>query len=142
MKPEKKDMTLKELGEMMTYVVKHMATKEDLEEVRNTMATKEDLAEVRNTMATKEDLEEVRNTMATKEDIEEVRKDMATKSELAEVKNITMSTASELTIVRRDVEEIKEKVDSHDGFAKEVDHVLSRIVVIEKHVGIAPPEEY
>ena len=31
---KKKDITLSELGEMMTHVVKHMATKEDLSELK------------------------------------------------------------------------------------------------------------
>ena len=31
---KKKDITLNELGEMMTHVVKHMATKEDLSELK------------------------------------------------------------------------------------------------------------
>ncbi|MBI2030168.1 hypothetical protein HYT05_00950 [Candidatus Kaiserbacteria bacterium] len=68
--------------------------------------------------------------MATKEELAEVKEDLAT------VKN-TMATASELDIVRRDVEIIKKKTESHDGFAKEIDHTISRIVVIEKHLGIS-----
>ncbi len=35
--------TLREIGEMLTYVVKHMATKEDLAEIRRDMATKEQI---------------------------------------------------------------------------------------------------
>ncbi len=97
MNAKKKKITLNELGDMMTHVVAHMATKEDIADIRNEMATKAELAEVKNTMA----------------------------------------TASELAILRRDVEEIKEKVHSHDGFAKEIDHTLSRVVIIEKHLGLA-----
>jgi septal ring factor EnvC (AmiA/AmiB activator) len=36
--------TLKELGEMLTHVVDHMATKEDVVDLRKIMATKEDIA--------------------------------------------------------------------------------------------------
>lgn len=83
-----------------------------------------------------EDLGDIKETMATKDDI----KDMATKQDIARIEN-TMATASELGIVRRDVEILKEKSESHDGFAKEIDHVLSRVVVIENHVGITTPSQ-
>ncbi|MBI2030206.1 hypothetical protein HYT05_01145 [Candidatus Kaiserbacteria bacterium] len=105
METKKKKVTLNELGEMLSYIVGNMATKEDIADVRRDMATKADLAEV--------------------------------KADLTGVKATTLNTASELAIVRRDVEEIKEKVRSHDGFAKEIDHTISRIVVIEKHLGLA-----
>mgnify|MGYP001561766424 CR=1 FL=1 len=111
MNAKKKKITLNELGDMMTHVVAHMATKEDIADIRNEMATKAELVGVRSDLS-------------------------SVKSDLAEVKN-TMATASELAILRRDVEEIKEKVHSHDGFAKEIDHTLSRVVVIEKHLGLA-----
>jgi hypothetical protein len=35
--------TLNEIGEMLAHVVKHMATKDDIAEVRKDMATKEQL---------------------------------------------------------------------------------------------------
>jgi methyltransferase-like protein len=38
-----KKTTLKELGEMLAHVVKHMATKDDLADLRKEMATKEDI---------------------------------------------------------------------------------------------------
>lgn len=107
-----KKITLDELGEMMTHVVTHMSTKDDIAELQATMATKVELEEVK--------------TMV-----------YATASELAEVKDTINATASELRIVRRDVEEIKEKVESHEGFTKEIDYVLSRVVVVERRVGIA-----
>ena len=39
-----KETTLKELGDMLTHVVKHMATKEDIIDVRRDMVTKDDFA--------------------------------------------------------------------------------------------------
>ena len=36
-----KKMTLKELGQMLVHVIKHMATKEDIAEVRRDMATRD-----------------------------------------------------------------------------------------------------
>jgi hypothetical protein len=38
-----KKTTLKEIAEMLTHVVKHMATKDDLVQMRKEMATKEQL---------------------------------------------------------------------------------------------------
>jgi hypothetical protein len=40
-----KKTTLKELGEMIAHVVKHMATKEDIADINIKMVTKADLAE-------------------------------------------------------------------------------------------------
>ena len=39
-----KEMTLKELGEMLTHVVEHMATKDAIADIRKRMATKSDIA--------------------------------------------------------------------------------------------------
>ena len=38
-----KKMTLKELGQMVEHVVKHMASKEDINNIRRDMATKDQL---------------------------------------------------------------------------------------------------
>lgn len=38
-----KKITLKEIGDMMAHVVKHMATKEDIAALRKEMATKDQL---------------------------------------------------------------------------------------------------
>jgi hypothetical protein len=46
-----KKTTLKELGEMLGHVVKHMATKDDIADVRKEMATKDDIADVKSTLA-------------------------------------------------------------------------------------------
>ena len=40
-----KETTLNELGEMLSHVVGHMATKDDIAETGRTMVTKEDLRE-------------------------------------------------------------------------------------------------
>ena len=45
-----KKMTIDELGEMLTHVVNHMATKEDIAELRREMATKDELASLRTEM--------------------------------------------------------------------------------------------
>jgi hypothetical protein len=41
-----KKTTLREIGEMLDFVVKHMATKDDIADLRKELATKEDLAAV------------------------------------------------------------------------------------------------
>jgi hypothetical protein len=51
-----KETTLKEVGEMLTHVVTHMATKENLEAVRSEL--KGDIADIRKTMVTKDYLRE------------------------------------------------------------------------------------
>jgi hypothetical protein len=38
-----KEITLKEVGEMLEHVVKHMATKDDIAEIRNDMARKDQI---------------------------------------------------------------------------------------------------
>ena len=112
-----KEVTLNELGEMLSHVVTHMATKEDLADLRTEL--KADIADLRS------ELGEVKIEMS------------GMKIDLSEVKSLAMATASELAIVRRDVEEIKETVESHKGFAKEIDHTLHRVVIIERHLGLA-----
>ncbi|MBS3946907.1 MAG: hypothetical protein KGZ57_01200, partial [Dethiobacter sp.] len=62
-----------------------MATKDDLQAVKDTMATKDDLQAVKDTMATKDDLQAVKDTMATKDDLQAVKDTMATKDDLQAV---------------------------------------------------------
>ena len=38
-----KEATLEEIGEMLSHVVEHMATKDDIAEMRNDMARKEQI---------------------------------------------------------------------------------------------------
>ena len=42
---------------------------------------------------------------------------------------------AEVADVRRDVEELKSRVDNSAGYSKEIDHALERIAAIEKHLG-------
>lgn len=44
---------------------------------------------------------------------------------------------TEVYDVHRAIGRIEERLHNHDGFAKEVDHVLGRITRIEKHLCIA-----
>jgi hypothetical protein len=79
-----KKTTLKELGEMLTHVVEHMATKEDIANVLVQLT----------------------------------------------------SVERELKSIRRDLDDLREKVENVIGFQKEIDHALERIAAIEKHLGI------
>ena len=43
---------------------------------------------------------------------------------------------AELKSIRRDLDDLREKVENVVGFRKEIDHALERIRAIEKHLGI------
>ncbi len=109
----KNQPTLRELSDQIAFIVKHMATKED---IRN-MATKED---IRN-MATKDD---IRN-MATKEDI----RNMATKDDMAGIRE-------ELKDIKFRLKDVEDAVENHAGHTREIDYALERISVIERKLGI------
>lgn len=111
-----KQVTLDELGEMMSYVVENMATKDDIKD----MATKNDIAAIRAEMATKNDL-------AT--GLASVRAEMATKDDIAGI----MAELAEIKMRLRELEEI---VENHSGYSKDIDYAFERIAAIEKHLGI------
>jgi|HubBroStandDraft_6_1064221.scaffolds.fasta_scaffold153820_2 chromosome segregation ATPase len=91
-----KETTLNELGEMLGYVVKHMATKDDLAAIRT-----------------------------------ELKADIATLGE--QVAGIER----DLKTIRRDLDDLMEKVENITGYRKEIDHAFDRIAAIEKHLGIS-----
>jgi hypothetical protein len=43
---------------------------------------------------------------------------------------------AELKSIRRDLDDLREKVENVVGFCKEIDHALERIAAIEQHPGI------
>ena len=59
---EKKETTLKEVGEILAHVVEHMATKDDIAQIRAEMATKADLAKFR--AETTNSFREIRSELA------------------------------------------------------------------------------
>jgi peptidoglycan hydrolase CwlO-like protein len=79
-----KKTTLKELGDMLAHVVKHMATKDDIANLGEQLT----------------------------------------------------SVERELKSIRRDLDDLREKVENVSGFQKEIDHALERIAAIEKHLGL------
>ena len=71
--------------------------------------------------------------MATKDDI----KNMATKADVAALSDQVTSIESELQSIRRDLDQLTEKVDNISGYRKEIDHAFERIATIERHLGIS-----
>ena len=93
---------------MLAHVVEHMATKEDIADIRREMATKDDLNSFR------QEFRDFRDE--TRQNFREIH--------------------AELADIRRDVEELKSRADNSAGYSKEIDHALARIAAIEKHLGI------
>ena len=62
--------------------------------------------------------------MATKQDVRAI-----VAEELAPIH-------AELKSIRRDLDDLREKVENVVGFRKEIDHALERIRAIEKHLGL------
>jgi predicted RNase H-like nuclease (RuvC/YqgF family) len=97
-----KETTLTEVAEMLTHVVAHMATKEDVADIKTEMM----------------------------EQFEHVDKQFhALDGRLRDM-------ANEIAVIHRRVERLEELGASNAGFAKEIDHLLTRVAEIEKHLGI------
>jgi predicted nuclease with TOPRIM domain len=98
---------------MLTHVVEHMVTKENLEAVRSEL--KGDIADLRTEMI---------------DQFEHVDKQfVATHDRLREI-------SAEIAVIHRRVERLEDLGASNAGFAKEIDHLLARVAEIEKHLGI------
>jgi hypothetical protein len=86
--------------------------------------------------------------MATKEDtaridtrIDDLRVEMIDQFEHADKQfQIThdrlRDMAAEIAVMHRRIERLEELGASNAGFAKEIDHLLTRVAEIEKHLGI------
>jgi uncharacterized coiled-coil protein SlyX len=104
-----KETTLKEVGEMLAHVVRHMATKEDVAK----LVTR---------------IDDFRAEMI--DQFEHADKQIrATHDRLRDM-------SAEITVIHRRVERLEELGASTAGFAKEIDHLLTRVAEIEKHLGI------
>lgn len=73
--------------------------------------------------------------MATKEDIAALRTEF--KSDIAALAEQVASIERELKTIRRDLNELTEKVENISGYRKEIDHAFERIAAIEKHFGLS-----
>lgn len=84
----------------------------------------ETLAFIVERMSTKDDLK----IFATKDDVR------AIVGHIVDVKLKPIS--DELASIRRDLNEVMQKVENSVGLTKEIDHALERIGAIEKHLGL------
>jgi predicted nucleic acid-binding Zn-ribbon protein len=61
---------------------------------------------------------------------------MATTNDIATLAGQLTHIERELNAIRRDLDDLRKKVENVIGFQKEIDHALERIAAIEKHLGI------
>jgi DNA repair ATPase RecN len=95
--------------EMLGHVVEHMATKENIARLDKR-------------------LDDLKTEMI--DQFEHVEKQFhATHDRLRDI-------ATEIAVIHRRVERLEELGASNAGFAKEIDHLLTRVAEIEKHLGI------
>jgi chromosome segregation ATPase len=73
---------------------------------------------------------------AVANDITDIKSKMATKDDIANLGGQLTSVERELKSIRRDLDDLGEKVENVSGFQKEIDHALERIAAIEKHLGL------
>jgi hypothetical protein len=67
----------------------------------------------------------------------------ATLDVIANLGGQVTSVERELKSIRRDLDDLREKVENVSGFQKEFDHALERIAAIEWHLGLdkkSPPD--
>jgi predicted nucleic acid-binding Zn-ribbon protein len=77
-----------------------------------------------------------RDFAAVADDIADIKSKMATKDDIANLGGQLTSVERELKSIRRDLDDLREKVENVSGFQKEIDHALERIAAIEKHLGL------
>ena len=96
---------------------------------RGFAAAPEDIADIRARMATKDDIKD----MATKDDLAAVRDELR-----AEMRDGFASIREELRDIRQRLEALEEAARNSTGLTKEIDHLMERVRVIEKRLGIEP----
>ena len=101
-----KETTLNELGQMLAHVVDRMATKDDLAAL----------------------------WIEFKSDISALRTEL--KSDIAALAEQVAGIERDLKTIRRELNDLAEKIENIAGYRKEIDHALERIAAIEKHLGI------
>jgi archaellum component FlaC len=114
-----KKTTLGELGEMLSHVVKH-------------------ITEMREEMATKEDLEKLETKFTTKLTAFQAETAENFRSFREETAENFRDVRAEIADIRRIAEDLQTRVGNAEGYSREIDHLIERIRVIEKHLGIEP----
>ena len=99
---------IRDLTETMTHVVRNMATKQDVAELR-------------------EEVSEIRSVMVTKTGHEAFRQ---------ECRDQYSRIAAGLASINRRLEKLEEEVAGLKGFAREIDDIRARVKDIEKHLGL------
>src|ERR1700704_3889173 len=104
-----KETTLGEIGEMLAHVVANMASKEDIARLDTR--------------------------------IDDLKTEMIDQFEHADKQFETLhdrlrGMSAEIAVIHRRIERLEELGASNAGFAKEIDHLLTRVSEIEKHLGI------
>jgi predicted phage-related endonuclease len=80
--------------------------------------------------------------MATKDEVRAIVKDeisvakLASKADFAALAEQVAGIERDLKAIRRDLDDLVEKVENITGYRKEIDHAFERITTIEKHLGI------
>jgi len=103
------------------------------------------VAEPAKEAVTRKEFTELKNKISDmKTDISGVKMEMGgMKTEMSGMKTDIMQLTANLAQTERNLynemadthKDLAERLDNHDGFTKEIDHVLGRVVVLEKHLG-------
>jgi ABC-type transporter Mla subunit MlaD len=72
--------------------------------------------------------------MTTKDDLAALRTEL--KADIASLAEQVAGIERDLKTIRRDLDDLIEKVDNIAGYRKEIDHAFERLTAIEKHLGI------
>ena len=119
-----KETTLGELGTMLSFVVEHMATKEDLAEVRTEL--KSDIGQLDVRMG---------NMEVRMGHMEEHMGNVDVR--MGRMEDKMEHIVEELRGIRGDLNDLRAKVENIEGYRKEIDHALERIARIEQHLGVS-----
>lgn len=81
--------------------------------------------------------------MATKDEVRAIVRDeisaakLATKADLVALSEQVAGIERDLKTIRRDLNDLIEKVENISGYRKEIDHAFERIAAIERHLGLS-----
>lgn len=78
----------------------------------------------------------IKDRMLTKDDVREITREVIREEVPLMIEEALRPIYRELQFIRKDLDDLRERVDNMSGFSKEIDHALERITAIEKHLGI------
>lgn len=112
---------------------------------RNTKDILESLDFIKQRLLTKDDVREIVREEVSSEPFKEgiraiVREEVSSPAFKEGIRSIVREEAQdirvELVSIRRDLDDLRAKVENVIQFRKEIDHAFERIAAIEKHLGI------